>query len=490
MGRSTYARIALALGMLAAAAPAAAEGLDAERFAPAIGTEPSFGFEHPAVPFHLGFGVGLFADLADDPVVERDADDDILSRPLDTASTLDFVATFGLFGWAELGVHLPFQMVYEGDDYPYAGGVLSASSGVGDLRLVPKAALVRSGSADNHVLLGIALPMSLPTGDGEALRGSDGFAIGPRLLFALHRDRLGVGAGVGYQWRVDHPDGLPAGDQLDLGLMGSYQILEPLRFQAEVAGAKQLRADVDGADLSVEALAGLIVLPTEGLSLHVGGGLGLNDGIGAPDLRLIGGVRFSHGASTRRGFADADGDGVLDKDDDCETEAEDQDGFQDADGCPEPDNDRDGILDDKDECPDMPEEPGGDGDGCPSKTFVTFLDGEIQIFGKVRFKLGSSELDGKSAPLLDQIAAAMRANPQASKIRIEGHTDDLGDRGFNQKLSEERADAVRRALIDRGVDGDRLETRGHGEMQPTAPNASAAGRAKNRRVEFLIVESK
>jgi outer membrane protein OmpA-like peptidoglycan-associated protein len=175
-------------------------------------------------------------------------------------------------------------------------------------------------------------------------------------------------------------------------------------------------------------------------------------------------------------------------DDDCAGDAEDADGFQDGDGCPEPDNDRDGVPDDRDECPDQPEEAGGDGDGCPSRTFVKILGTEIQIFGKVQFKSGSDEIEAKSGPLLDQIAAAMRSNPEVGKIRIEGHTDDTGDAGPNQRLSEARAAAVRRALVERDVEEGRLETKGYGESRPAAPNATAAGRAKNRRVEFLIVE--
>src|SRR5690606_20108348 len=89
--------------LLATAGPGRAlgDGLDAERFAPAVGTEPGFAFEHPLVPFHLGWGLGLFVDVADDAVVERDSESgDILSRPLDTAATVDLVGSLGLFGWS------------------------------------------------------------------------------------------------------------------------------------------------------------------------------------------------------------------------------------------------------------------------------------------------------------------------------------------------------------------------------------------------------
>jgi outer membrane protein OmpA-like peptidoglycan-associated protein len=221
----------------------------------------------------------------------------------------------------------------------------------------------------------------------------------------------------------------------------------------------------------------------------VGGGVGVTDGIGAPDFRLLAGLRFRHRVPERRGFLDGDGDGVLDKDDDCPDEQEDMDGFLDEDGCPEHDNDEDGIPDELDECPDLPEEPDGDGDGCPEKTYVEIVDGEMQIFGKVQFKTGSAEIEPKSEPLLDQIAVAMKGNPQVKRVRIEGHTDDIGDDSVNQRLSDERAKSVERGLVSRGVASGRLETKGYGESRPTAPNRTPAGRAKNRRVEFIIVET-
>lgn len=480
---------ALAVGVTANAT-ARADGLDAERFAPAVGTEPGFGFEHPMVPFHLGWGLGLFVDIADDPVVERDIDSgDIVSRPLDTAMTFDLLGSIGLFGWSELGVHLPIQAIYSGDDYVDGTTALAAEGGVGDLRLVPKFLLLRRGSSSNHFLLGFALPFSLPTGDAEALRGADGVTVEPRVTAAWHRDQLGLGASLGYKWRSEHPATLPWANEIAMSVMAKFAFTEALAMQAELFGGKQVGSDVDGPDFPFEGLLGVIFSMSPSVHLHAGGGIGFTDGIGDPDFRVVGGLRYTSGVPKRHGFADTDSDGILDKDDDCPDRAEDLDDFEDGDGCPEFDNDNDSIPDEYDECPDMPEEEGGDGDGCPSQTYVEIVDGEIQIFGKVQFKTGSDELDPDSEPLLDQIAAAMRANPQVTKLRIEGHTDDVGDDSINQRLSEQRARSVETALVKRGIDKGRLETRGYGESQPTAPNRSAAGRAKNRRVEFIIVES-
>lgn len=465
-----------------------ADGLDAERFTPATGATGGFALEHPSVPFHLGWGLGLFFDLADDPVVEKTEDGDVLRRPLDRAASLDLLGAIGLFGWAELGVHLPVQVWYEGDDYPTGGSNLSASEGVGDLRLVPKVALLRAGSAANHTLLSLAAPVTLPTGDDEALRGAGGVTVEPRLLLAFHLDRLGILLNAGYRWRAQHPPTLPWGDEITLGLGLSYDV-SPDTFivRGEVFGGKQVGTDVEGADFPLEALAG-VEYWLGSWGLHGGGALGLTDGIGEPDARLVLGVRYRHRVPERHGLADTDGDGIVDKNDAAPDEAEDEDGFEDDDGRPEPDNDEDGVPDDEDECPEISGEP--DREGCPAKTYVQIENGQVYIFGKVRFRTGSDEIDERSEPLLDQVAQALDANPQVKKVRIEGHTDNVGDSALNQKLSEDRAAAVRKALIARGIDGDRLEARGYGDSRPAAPNRTKAGRTKNRRVEFIIEESR
>jgi outer membrane protein OmpA-like peptidoglycan-associated protein len=474
---------ALAAGWICAcAAVAAADGLDGERFVPAIGAEGGFVNEHPAVPFHLGWSLGLFVHGADDQIVEVDGNDAVIGKPLDTGVTADLVASLGLFGRLELGLHLPLHLVYEGD--PYGG--LEASAGLGDLRFVPKIAIVRAGSLDRHFLLGIALPVSFPTGDGDALRGADGFTLGGQLLLAGHLGRVGLGASVGYRWRSEHPAGLPWGDGVGIGPWLSIGLTDSLSLRGEMYAEKLVGTDAGSADFPIEVLGGL-ELRLGGVALYGGASFGLTDGVGDPDFRIIGGVRYRRNAPDRQGFKDSDGDRVLDKDDGAPYEAEDEDGFRDDDGVPEPDNDGDGILDGDDECPELTGEPARR--GCPAKTYVLIEDGKILIIGKIQFTTGSTDIDKNSDPLLDQIAQALDANPQVKKVRIEGHTDNVGGTALNQKLSEERAAAVKKALVKRGVDGDRLETRGYGETRPIAPNASPGGRQKNRRVEFVIVET-
>ncbi len=105
----------------------------------------------------------------------------------------------------------------------------------------------------------------------------------------------------------------------------------------------------------------------------------------------------------------------------------------------------------------------------------------------IRFANGSSRLHRQSTALLQQLAATLGACPD-SRIRITGHTDSRGDAQFNQRLSEARAAAVGDFLIARGIDPERITTAGVGAREPIADNATAEGRARNRRIEITLEE--
>lgn len=126
----------------------------------------------------------------------------------------------------------------------------------------------------------------------------------------------------------------------------------------------------------------------------------------------------------------------------------------------------------------------------PKKSVVKLLDEKIQIEDKIFFETGEAKIQSRSNSLLDQVAAVLLENPQLLKVRIEGHTDDKGSKDFNLDLSQRRAEAVRKYLIDQGISPDRLEAKGFGPTRPILPNTSNRNRALNRRVEFNIVDQK
>jgi outer membrane protein OmpA-like peptidoglycan-associated protein len=483
---------AVLLALMSAATVAAAQGLDGERFQPAAGAAGGFVLERPVVPAHLGYGLGLFLHFADDAVLVRDRQTgETVAKPLDTAVSLDLLASLGLFDFAELGVHLPLRLVYRGDVVGVGGAPLAAAAGVGDVRLVPKLQLHHSGGERAGFILGVAAPVTLPTGQENALRGAGVVTVEPRLLALTYGERWFLAGSVGF--RVRDPQGAFApGHELTFGISATYAPLvegDWLDLQVEALGG--WLPDFDGrsaANLPLEVLGGVVVRPALRWSIYGAAGAGLSNGVATPDLRLIGGVRYSVGLPTRAGQKDRDGDAITDREDRCPDEAEDLDGFQDSDGCPEPDNDRDGVRDDDDECPDDAEERGGDGDGCPDQARIVLRDGRVIVYGKVLFPVGSANISPKSEQLLDEMAKLLAEHRQIRRLEVQGHTDSTGGADFNRKLSQERAESVRNALIKRGVAARRLTARGYGEENPLAPNYTNAGRAKNRRVEFTILE--
>lgn len=114
--------------------------------------------------------------------------------------------------------------------------------------------------------------------------------------------------------------------------------------------------------------------------------------------------------------------------------------------------------------------------------------GMVVTMGDLLFDTGSAHLNPGGLRVVDHLVQFMQAYPQR-RVSIEGFTDSVGNPGSNQVLSERRADAVRLALIDRGIDAARLEARGYGEEYPVASNTNPTGRQMNRRVEIVISDA-
>jgi outer membrane protein OmpA-like peptidoglycan-associated protein len=106
----------------------------------------------------------------------------------------------------------------------------------------------------------------------------------------------------------------------------------------------------------------------------------------------------------------------------------------------------------------------------------------------INFRTNRTEIAADSTALLDQVASILQAHPEIRHLRIEGHTDNSGARQQNVRLSGGRATAVRQYLIDKGIAADRLAAEGIGPDRPVAPNDTPENRARNRRVEFNIVD--
>src|SRR5690554_4521086 len=301
-------------------------------------------------------------------------------------------------------------------------------------------------------------------------------------------------------------------------------------------------------------------------SAHVGGGLGitfwLTENIGlnvastykhqfeddgvvrGNDISVPTHLQHTAGVTFRFGGKDTDGDGILDKYDDCPEEAglkqfngcpdTDGDGIPDReDACPDifgdpefngcPDSDGDGVPDHEDACPDhldeCPNEAGPasnngcpvpppadrDGDGvpddvdeCPDVAGPASNNGcpevkdehikQLNDYGKtILFNTGKSTFQNVSYSALDSMVEVMKQFPNA-KFAVEGHTDSTGSDRINDPLSEDRANAVKDYLISKGIAANRLTAEGFGSKRPIDDNKTVAGRANNRRTEIKLIK--
>jgi outer membrane protein OmpA-like peptidoglycan-associated protein len=195
------------------------------------------------------------------------------------------------------------------------------------------------------------------------------------------------------------------------------------------------------------------------------------DGDGCPDL-------------------DNDADQVRDRADRCPNEAEDADSYEDEDGCPEPDNDSDGVNDGVDRCPLEKETINGsrDDDGCPDPGagLVLVTADKIEVLEPIRFRGDGSTMARRTQRLLGQVAATLRAHREITRLRIRAHVHPRGS--GDEALSVARAEAVRRWLVEWGIEASRLEGVGYGSRQLMMSGDRSRARTMNDRVEFEIVE--
>jgi OOP family OmpA-OmpF porin len=406
-----------------------------------------------------------------------------------------------LGGWSlgrvEVSAHLPVVLWQRSDlsrltdpplsvDGPLVAPI--AETTLGDLRLGAKVPLL--DAARFPVGLAALLDARLPTGDGDAFAG-DGPALVPSAIATRAFGPLRLDAQLGYVLRGSGQYAqLVVHDGFTWGAGGSLE-LPPLaavrRWRAigELGGGWPRGYDLDGARYRAPlgARAGLRAWLTDALSVEVGGGAGLGEaGYGRERWRVFAGVRWRQ-APIGRPDEDFDRDGLPNLADLCPRDA----GPADLDGCP--DLDLDLIPDREDRCPRQPGP--AENDGCPvsvDEPVVEIESQRLSLKESIQFDTGRDTIKGGSFPVLDQIAKLLNEHPEFKRVRVDGHTDNVGAAAYNKDLSERRASSVVRYLASKGVARERLSAAGFGFEKPVASNATALGRAKNRRVEFTIQE--
>jgi len=501
-----------------------------------------FGVPSPYAAGHLTPHLMLLADYAHNPLVLRSVPADT-NRGAVVKNQLFLHLNVGIALWNRLNLDIsaPLAVAQNGDD-PSAGGQAFSSPNsaeFGDLRFGARLRLV--GEYHDPFQLAVGGYVWAPTGASNSFVSS-GQARGlPQLILGGRIDeRLVWSAAAGPEIRNQSTfANVEQGTMFKWGAGFGFLLLDNRHLQIgpEIYGAATLR-DVQKRTTNAEILLNVRYRIVDDVELAAGAGPGLTSGVGTPDFRALLSLAYTpeQKAEPERIItpdapppiapADRDHDGILDADDACpdvkgvadadpkkngcpplaEPVDTDKDGIFDADdacpavkgvasqdpkknGCPPPkDSDRDGILDPEDACPSEkgPRDDDPAKNGCPKS--VRVVANEIVILEQVQFDTGKSTIKSESAALLDEVAGVLTQHTEMTKLEVQGHTDNRGAVAFNKKLSQSRADAVRKALIQRGVAGERLVAKGYGPDKPIEDNSTDEGRQKNRRVQFLILD--
>jgi outer membrane protein OmpA-like peptidoglycan-associated protein len=397
------------------------------------------------------------------------------------------------------------QQKYAGqlDKSPYIGGwfELLMTFNAGDIVRIPIQAGYKLGNTNGRDV-------------AQNLHVGNEFTFGGGLLFMLGQDKFMLSAEAFGRTAANKGADFWTREQTPVEVLGGFKYLHPKGFVVGVSGSAGVTAGYGAPDWRGIGMIGYTMPGVEPILDIDGDGI-LDDVDQCPnEPEDFDGFQDEDGCPD----PDNDGDGVLDVNDGCPNDAEDIDGFQDEDGCPDPDNDGDGILDVDDQCPNEPgtlenkgcPDPDRDGDGVPDRVdncpdvpgtvenhgcqnaqLVVIGLGQLEILEKVYFRTGSHKLQKRSFALLDNVAEVLKAHPEIELVRVEGHTDSTGNLKYNMRLSKMRATTVVRYLVGRGkVSKDRLIPEGFGPTRPIVPDAKTKEElAQNRRVEFHLVET-
>lgn len=377
--KTTRLITAAAVATLASmAAPASAQnpaGFDIQNFSPAPNQWGDAWTTHAGrVPAAKEWGIHLVTNFADNPLVLRSQEGDVLDSVVGAQVTTNIMGFVGIANRLELAVDIPLVLFQSGESLS-SFDVFSADDaqfGIGDVRLFLKGMLFGQPSrlGEKGAALSIYVDSRFPTGNPDVYQG-DNLRIEPGLAFD-YRFRRGTNLALnaGYQVRSESTmRNLEVDDLITWSIASSILADRKQRFAIvpEITGGIDIgAADREQEEIQLEALLGLKYLIADKVLVSGGAGTGLTEGFGNPDWRAFVGIGYHRSAKQ-----DRDEDGLCNSEDTCPNEPEDKDGFEDFDGCADLDNDQDGILDLDDgpdgTCANNPEDKDGfqDADGCP-----------------------------------------------------------------------------------------------------------------------------
>lgn len=378
-GRSITHTAIVSLVMLwsstASAQSAKSTSFQVEHFEPLPAQGPNLGNLAGSAPLDANRpSLGLTLHYVDDPLQVRENGDEA-NRVIGSQVKAELGFAYGILGFADIGVVLPIvlsQSLGDLEDFGVDGEPPGTT--VADLRIVPKFRFLDAAGTGGFGASAL-LVTYLPTGNTNTFNGDGTVRVEPRLAADwTHELGLRVIANLGLQLRGERAAlTYVSDDLLRFGLGAEYALpIDGMSTSASLFGQRTLAKGRDATNLDepapnaeafpLEAQLGLRSALPANLLAHVGAGFGLTPSVGSPDFRVVAGLEWT--PVLRK---DTDGDGLKDSADECVDEAEDRDGFEDQDGCPDFDNDGDRVLDDVDQCPSEAEDEDGfeDEDGCP-----------------------------------------------------------------------------------------------------------------------------
>jgi len=472
------------LGFVAGAKAQSLPQLDLNQFRPSELRTDGFAVSNADGQGHLRFGFQVYLDLSRDPMELRVTNGPIPDQRLELVhAQLTGHLTWSLGLWERLVIFMdvPYTFIL-GDDLSDAGAafldsigqglLIPTGGGLGDLYLGARGVLY--GTRNN--LFQLAAQATLTTNTASASRPQQNYlgepnesphiggwfeVLGTFNVGEYVRIPLNVGYKTGFRQDIQS---LNVGSQLTFG--AAVQVLvgqERFMFTMEASGrtAAAPGTGFGGKQESpVELLGGFKYLHPKGFSVGIAGTGGVTSGYGNPDWRLIWMLGYTMAQKNERAVMPAEEDGSVNAAN-AGTQAQEPETVEAA------------------EEPEESEEP-----------LVRIQDSRLEIVDKLYFNTDSARLQRRSYAILDKVAEVLKEHREIPITRVEGHTDWTGSSAYNMRLSQRRAEAVVRYLVDRGgVRRERLIALGFGESQPLVPNARTKMElAKNRRVEFHLLE--
>lgn len=421
------------------------QGNQIQLFIPAPGGYSFFSREYAEVGEAWEPYVALWLNYARAPLV-RYVNGRLASEVVSHQLTVDIVGAISLFKVVEVGVGIPFVPYQSGGGLPATAAQVARALGnvsFGDLRLFGKIPFLNT----QHVNLAGALMLTFPTGDRSNFNGEQTVSGVPRVIsdFRFVDGRLIFGADLGVRIRQHATLGnINFQHELVFGANVAYAIIaEKLFAGIEFYGNAGFRFK-SLEETPIEAILG-VKYKLAKFVFGLGGGTGITDGYGTPRFRILGTVAFFPQVAKK--IAE-----------------------------PEPEPEPEPVA-----APPPPPPP-------PPKVEpkVEVTREKIAISDKVYFEFDSDKINPVSFPLLDKVADVIIKNPRLKRIRVEGHTDNVGSDEYNLDLSSRRSRSVMNYLISKNVENSHLTYKGFGFRKPKTSNATPRGRAINRRVEFII----